>query len=216
MNDTLINIENHTFFEANKIIRKLCEDRIKLTLDDINCILNLKETELVNSFFNEYSLFDREDFLLIERFINQNLEHADKDFVSDLIYFALDFGLDLEYKKIVSFLLIKEVDEDCLVLACLEYLSHNIKFLYIEELVKNLKYIRNTVIYHQNEQLLASLILFRVTHKSEYLNFIQELIEFDSSNLEFLNNTLKNEMYDERYFDFTSFNPDGSDMFNGR
>lgn len=206
MNSTLKNIEKLTFIEANKIILKLCEDKVKLSSDDINFILNIKETELVNSFFNEYSLFEQKDFFLIETFINQNLEHKNKDFVSDLIYIALDFGLDLEYKKIVSFLLIENEDEDCFVLACLEYLSQNIKLLYIEELVKNLEHIRNTVIYHQNEQLVASLILFRITHNPANLDFIQELIEFNNSNLEFLNTTLKSKIYDEAYFDFTCFN----------
>lgn len=203
MNTELLKIKDLKFVEANKVILKICQDKIKLSADDINFILNLKETELVNSFFYAYSLFGQSDFLIIENFINQNLEHKNKDFVSDLIYIALDFGLDLDYKKIVSFLLIENKDEDCFVLACLEYLSQNIKFLYIEELVKNLIHIRNAIIYHQNEQLLASLILFRITNKPEYLDFIKGLIDFDKNNLKFLDNILKSKMYHEAYFDFT-------------
>lgn len=206
MNDNLKNLVNLDFFQANKIIINLCQDNVKLSLIDIDYIINLKDKVLINSFFNEYSQFDQNDFLLIESFINQNLDNKDKDFVSDLIYFALDFGLDLIYKKIISFLIINEADKDCFVLACLEYLSQNIKLLYIEKLVKNLKHIRNTIIYHQNEQLLASLLLFRITHKTEYLNFVQELIEFDKSNLEFLKKTLNGKIYSKEYFNYTVFN----------
>lgn len=201
MNSELKKIESLPFIEANKVITKFCLDKIKFSLKEFDFILNLQEKELINTFFNEYSLFDQKDFLLIENFINKNLNHNNKDFASDLIYFALDFGLDLNYKKIISFLITDKNDKECFVLACLEYLHQNIKFSYIEELVKNLKYIRNNVIYNQNEQLLASLLLFRITHKTEYLNFIKELIEFNKSNLVFLKNTLKSKIYEERYFD---------------
>ena len=198
-----INLKEQSFVDAQKFILELCIQKIKLTNKDINFILNLEEKELVNIFFNEYCLFDNNNFLLIEKYTNNNLDINDKDFVSDLIYFARDFGLDLNYKKIISFLIIEIEDNNCFVLACLEYLSLNIKFLYIEQIIKNLKYIRNNVIYNQNEQVLASLILFRITQNSNYLLFVKELIEYDNTNLKYLNNSLKEEMYDEKYFNLS-------------
>lgn len=200
MNEQLIKIEEYDFIEANAMIIKICEDKIKLTVEDINFILNLKEKELINTFFNEYSLFKRRDFLLIENFINKNLDNENKDFVSDLIYAGVDFGLDLDYKKIVSFLIIDKEDMNCFVLACLEYLRKNIKFLYIKELTKNLDYILENHQYHQNEQILASICLYRITNKNNYLDFVRERITNSIDNSIFVKNILKDEMYDEVYF----------------
>lgn len=205
MNEKLINIENLNFIEAHKIILQLCEDKVYLSLDDISFILNLKENELVESFLKEYAHFHQKELLYIENFINSNLEHENKEFLSDLIYFATDFGLDINYWKILEFLIIDVEDHNFLVLASLQYLNKNIKFLYIDSLFENLVYIRDHKVYHQNEQLLASLILFRITHKPDYLAFVKELIEYDESNLEFFNNVIKDDMYDEKYFNLEYF-----------
>lgn len=201
MNSRLINIEELDFKEANLVILDLCKSKDRLSLNEIGLILNLKEKELVDSFLYEYALFNQEDLVFIENFINLNLENIDKNFVSDLIYFACDFGLDLNYKKIISFLLIEKEDNDCFVLSCLVYINNNIKFIYIEEIFKNLNYICDNTLYHQNEQLLASLVLFRITQKANHLDLIKELIENNERNLEFFNNILKEKMYSSKYFD---------------
>lgn len=99
MNDKLKDIENLNFIEAHKIILQICKDRLYLSLDDISFILNLKNKELVESFLAEYAHFHEKELLYIENFINSNLEHENKEFLSDLIYFATDFGLDINYKK---------------------------------------------------------------------------------------------------------------------
>lgn len=202
-NNILKNIETQSFEEANEAILEICRKKIKLSPEDIKFILNFQEKELVNIFFYQYSLLDQKDFIIIESFINSNLDNEDREFVSDLIYIALDFGLDLNYTKILSFLKIKEEDEDLIVLASLEYLHKNNKPLYYKELIENLEYVRNNDIYYQNEQLLASLILFRITHKSSYLSFIKELIKSDNSNLRYFENILKSEIYNEVFFDLT-------------
>lgn len=202
-NNILKNIETQSFEEANEAILEICRKKIKLSPEDIKFILNFQEKELVNIFFYQYSLLDQKDFIIIESFINSNLDNEDREFVSDLIYIALDFGLDLNYTKILSFLKIKEEDEDLTVLASLEYLHKNNKSLYYKELIENLEYVRNNDIYYQNEQLLASLILFRITHKSSYLSFIKELIKSDNSNLRYFENILKSEIYNEVFFDLT-------------
>ena len=205
MNDKLKDIENLNFIEAHKIILQICKDRLYLSLDDISFILNLKNKELVESFLVEYAHFHEKELLYIENFINSNLEHENKEFLSDLIYFATDFGLDINYKRILKFLIIEVEDNNFLVLASLHYLSENIKFLYIDSIIDNLIYIRDNEVYHQNEQLLASLILFRITHKPDYLVFVKELIEHDESNLEFFNNVIKDDMYDQKYFNIKYF-----------
>jgi hypothetical protein len=200
INQKLKNIEDLPFTEGYNIIKNLCENKIKFSCEDIEFVLNLNEKELVVTFFSEYSLFSKHDFLQIEKFTNENLESENLDFVSDLIYFATDFGLDLNYNKILELIIIDKIDNDFIVLACLQYLHANIKLLYVDIIIKNLEHITNSSIYHQNEQLLASLILFRITHKINYLDFIIELVNYDNSNLEFLKNSLKDKSYDSRYF----------------
>lgn len=200
INSKLQSIEGKSFEDANVIISEICRNKIKLSLREIEFILHLKEKELVNSFFYEYSLFDQKDFVFVESFINSNLDDENRDFVSDLIYVALDFGLDLNYRKILSFLKIEKEDVDLITLASLEYLHKNIKLLYIEELIGGLEYVRNHSVYYQNEQLLASLILYRITYKKQYLFFIKELLKSDDSNLKFLENILKGEIYNSKYF----------------
>lgn len=205
MKNNLILIDELPFEKANKELLDLLNRDTKFSLSDIDVVLNYNEKELVNIFFNEYKYFSREDLLFIEKFINENLNHVNKDFVSDLIYFALDFGLDLDYRKVLSILFIETEETDCLVLACVEYISMNLKFLYIEEIIEKLELIINKPVYHQNEQLLASLTLYRLTRKSNYLDFIQELINYDESNLNYLTNVLKSEMYNEKFFDYSEF-----------
>lgn len=199
-NVELKKINNKSFIDANRIILDICKKQIKLSVKEIKLILNLKEKELVNSFFYEYGLFDQQDFIFIESFINSNLDNENKDFVSDLIYIALDFGLDLNYTKILSLIRIKKEDKELLALACLEYIHKNIKYLYLINIIDNLEYVRNNNIYYKNEQLLANLILFRITNKSEYLHHVRNLIKLDTDNLQFLENVLKQEMYHEKYF----------------
>ena len=196
----LESIESRSFDEAGAIISEICRNDIKLSLKEIEFILHMKEKELINIFFYEYSLFDQKDFVFVEGFINSNLDHENRDFVSDLIYIALDFALDLNYKKILSFLKTEKEDVDLIILASLEYLHKNIKLLYVEELTEGLEYVRNHAVYYQNEQLLASLILYRITYKEHYLLFIKELLESDDSNLKYLQNILKGEMYSDTYF----------------
>lgn len=118
----------------------------------------------------------------------------------------MDFGLNLNYTEILSMIIMDEADEDCLVLGCLEYISMNIKFLYIDEIIEKLEYVINHTVYHQNEQLCAGMALYRITMKNSYLDFVQELVNYDETNLTYLNNTLKGEMYSEKYFDLSDFN----------
>lgn len=196
------NLNNMPFIKAQEVIVDFCKKRIKLSTKDIELILKLENKEIINLFLCDYQLFDQKDFIFLEKFINKNLDNENKDFVSDLIYVALDFGLDLSFTKILSFLKTEE-DTDLVVLASLEYIHKNVKIIYIKELIENLEYIRNHKNYYQNAQLLASLILYRITYKSHYLSFIKELIFSDNSNLKYFENTLKTEMYNEKYFNLT-------------
>ena len=113
--DKLLNINGIPFHEAVELINEICNENTKLSLSQINFILNIDEKELVNIFFDKYKYFDQEEFSLIEDFINKNLETENKNYLSDLIYFATDFGLNINYEKILSLLIVEEEDLECLV-----------------------------------------------------------------------------------------------------
>ncbi|SHF16050.1 hypothetical protein [Chryseobacterium vrystaatense] len=200
MKKLILDLSMLPFSEANQQIINLCKEKIKISLEEINFILNLEEKELVETFLSEYSLFDQDDFQFIEHFTNLNLENDNTDFVSDLIYFASDFGLDLSYDKILKMVIKNKGDENCLVLSILEYLLMNFKFIYIGELFKTLIYVRDSKDYFQNEQILSSVILFKISNKSEYLNFVVELLESDKSNMEFFNNLMMRPIFNKNYF----------------
>ncbi|WP_131327861.1 hypothetical protein [Chryseobacterium vrystaatense] len=200
MKKLILDLSMLPFSEANQQIINLCKEKIKISLEEINFILNLEEKELVETFLSEYSLFDQDDFQFTEHFTNLNLENDNTDFVSDLIYFASDFGLDLSYDKILKKVIKNKGDENCLVLSILEYLLMNFKFIYIGELFKTLIYVRDSKDYFQNEQILSSVILFKISNKSEYLNFVVELLESDKSNMEFFNNLMMRPIFNKNYF----------------
>lgn len=202
----LLEIAELPYKEAYKKLSELLREPVWFDLSHLEIITSWEEKQLITDFFDEYQYFSPDDLSYLERFINCNLDHANKDFVSDLIYFAMDFGLDLNYTKILSMLVIEKVDEDCLVLGCIEYISMNIKFLYLNEIIKKLEHVINHKVYRQNEQLCASMTLYRITMKNHYLDFVQELIDLDDTNLIYLNNTLKAEMYSENYFTIADFN----------
>lgn len=55
-----------TYDEANEKIFFICNEKIKLSPNEIAIILTLEEKELVNTFLYEYSLFEQEDFKFVE------------------------------------------------------------------------------------------------------------------------------------------------------
>ena len=132
------NLNNLPFRKASGVIVDFCKKRIKLSTKDIELILKLEDKEIINLFLYDYQLFDQKDFIFLEKFINKNLDNENKDFVSDLIYVALDFGLDLNFTKILSFLKTEKEDTALVVLASLEYIHKNVKIIYIKELIENL------------------------------------------------------------------------------
>lgn len=117
-----------------------------------------------------------------------------------MIYFAADFGLDLHYSKLLNMIIENKGNDESLILGILEYLSMNFKFIYIDEIFNVLTYVRDSKNYYQNEQLLSSIILCKISNDSNYLNFVRELIVFDEGNKEFFNNVLKRNVFDEKFF----------------
>lgn len=68
-------------------------------------ILNLKDKVLVGVFLAEYVSFDDTQLAIIESYVNEHLDIENKDFISDLIDFSRAWGLNVNYRKLLSFLL---------------------------------------------------------------------------------------------------------------
>ncbi|WP_430613540.1 hypothetical protein [Flavobacterium sp. JP2137] len=186
--------------EGYNLIHDFCYSDIKLGLDDIKEILSVENKEFIDLFLREYILFDENDKRYLEIFINENLNNSDTEFVSDLIYFANDISLNLEYLSVLEIITKFGANENYIVLASLNYISNNVKFYYFDKIVVSFEKVINSSDYFHSEQILASLFLYRITHRIEYLDFIAELVELEIGNLDFLTNLLLDECYQEKYF----------------
>ncbi|WP_353100450.1 hypothetical protein [Myroides odoratus] len=196
-------IDDLSWKEAYDIIHDFCYSDIKLHLNEVKQILCFKNKDLIDLFLREYILFDENDKTYVELFINDNLDHKNTAFVSDLLYFATDLSLNINYLKVLNLIKKNAKDENYIVLAAIHYIANNIKYYYVEEIVSSFKIVVNSKDYFQSEQILASISLYRITGKQSFLDFITELIDYDKENLVFLNNLLTEKSYREEYFDLT-------------
>jgi hypothetical protein len=198
-------IDDLSWKEAYDIVHEFCYLDIKLDLNEIKQILCFKDKDLVDLFLREYILFDKDDRVYLELFINDNLEHENTEFVSDLLYFACDLSLNIDYLRVMSLIDSHVQDENYVVLGALNYISTNVKYYYINEIFSTMQKVFNSEKYYQSEQILASIILYRISNKTEYLIFIKELLLADEGNILFLTNLLKEEAYQEEYFNIKVF-----------
>jgi hypothetical protein len=196
-------IDDLSWKEAYDIVHEFCYLDIKLDLNEIKQILCFKDKDLVDLFLREYILFDEDDRVYLELFINDNLEYENTEFVSDLLYFATDLSLNINYLKVLGIINKYSNDENYIVLGAIHYISNNIKYYYIKEIVSSFNKVVNSKDYFQSEQVLASISLYKITRKQSFLDFIVELIDYDNSNLVFLTNLLEEECFKEEYFDLT-------------
>ena len=192
-------LNNLGFVEANKIVIDLVNTLHIISDNELEDILELKERELIATFLENYNNFSENQFFLLERYINKNLEIKDKDFVSDLIDFSSDWSLNINYKKLLSFMYNHDEENHYVVLSTVNYITENIKLFYIKEIVKGLENILNNPKFYQNVQISAALCLFRITHNKKYILEIKEW--FDGvDNILFLKNKTKLNYYKNRYF----------------
>ena len=103
--------------ELNSEYYPLATSRLKALLSkgilpaqEINQILNLKNTLIISDFLIEYKRFSKRSISTLHKYIIKNLDNTNKLFVSDLIEFADDWDLELPYTKCIKFL--NEHNED--------------------------------------------------------------------------------------------------------
>lgn len=196
--------------ESNILDRKLSKlMRQDLTNDQIMEILHWKSLRVVSRFLHEYD-FEEENLPIIHRFILDNLDHEDRLFVSDLIEVATELDLELPYLKCLEFLDWKakansnEDDQHYVVMATINYVFKNLKQKYITRIVNSLNNILNNGNSYQSTQVRADFVLFRITQKQKYLRDLIDLV-INEKHQELLNNILKKEYNQQRYFEYHDF-----------
>ncbi len=192
-------LNNLSFTEANKIIVDFCQSAEHISDKDLNQMLNLSELELIATFLEEYQKFTNAQLIVLERFINENLNIDNYDFVSDLIDFSSNWALNIDYKKLLKFLNFQDEKYHFVVLSTIGYITENVKLFYIDDIIKGMEKILDNPNFFQNVQIGAALCLYRITHNKVYLKDIEDWFD-DENNRVFLQNTLKSPYYRKDYF----------------
>lgn len=194
--------ESEDYSGALKELKKILSKKQALPKEEVFRFLSYP---MVASDFMDLYPFFHEDGLLaeIELFIIERLDDPDRLYVSDLIEFAMDFGLNLPYEKCLGFLNVYKDDHTYVVLASIGYITANIRMLYIAEIVKGLEGVLNNPEQNQSSQIKAALGLFRITMKRRYLNDLMDLVVAGHpDNKDLMRNLLKWEYNHKRYFDY--------------
>lgn len=188
------------FGVAYSKIKKYIEEKGAVEDDELLDVLSLEDNDLIVVFLEGVREFTENQLQFLESFVNQNLLNGNRDFVSDLIFIAKDWSLDLPYKLILSNLQNWAESERDVVLASIYYISENIKLGYIDDIFSQLVNIINDSRYFQNTQIIASICLFRITQDENYLTNIKDWFADSSDNVEFLQNYLRSRFLEAPYF----------------
>jgi hypothetical protein len=143
---------------------------------DLIALLSINNTLIISDFLERYKNFHEKDLKLIENYINRNLDHTDRLFVSDLIEFSTNWGLFLPYNKCLQFLEKFGDDEDYVLLASIDYIFENLKFAKIDEIFNLLCLILYNPESNQSAQVKAAFVLFRITNKKKFMIDLVDLI----------------------------------------
>lgn len=199
------NLNSLDFIEANKILNTTISSGYNFSINEIEDLLNLNEKEITATFLEKYETFEEHQLSFIEGYINKNIAIANKDYLSDLIDFATYWSLNLNYKKLLILLSNDHPENKFVVLSTVQYITENIKLMYIEEIVMALENILNNPNFYQNTQIASALALYRLTHKKSYLEEIKHWFKkTDEVNILYLKNTLKLKFNKDMFFDNTA------------
>lgn len=200
MKKNIINeLKNLTNEKAEKVIFKLVKKSKLITNEELNVILNSGDF-VVNIFIDNYVKLTPEQFSIIENYINKNLDHENRLFVSDLIEFSTDFGLNLNYLQVCNLILDVSENNHFVVLASVEYIYQNYKLSFISQTFAVLDQIIDNPYYYENVQCSALFALYRITGKLKYVKRIKTLLKDSKENQTYVSNKLKKLHNKEKYF----------------
>lgn len=200
--DTLDKLNSTDYSIASNCLNSLLKDN-GINKVDIRELLALDNTLIIGDFLEKYDAFDSEDLLELEEYINNNLDHSDRLFVSNLIEFATDWELSINYKKCIDFLGKYGDDDDYVVLASIDYVFENLRMAEIENIYRSLHSILNNPEQNRSTQIKAAFALFRITHRKEFLTDLTDLVvNGDENNKLLLKNILTVKYNSKEYFDY--------------
>lgn len=188
------------FIGARNEIKKNANIDSKIKDSDLKVLLTSNQNDLIICFLECYSCYNLTQLQTIETFIDANLENGDRFFVSELIDFGSEWGLNLNYDRLLKLAKSSSEEDHFVVLSVIKYISENVKTYYIERIFSTFNYILNTSSYFQNVQLAAAIGLFRISQDDHYLKIIDNWFDNNEVNKVFLKNYLDHISFSKLYF----------------
>jgi hypothetical protein len=182
------------------------EDLLKgspISENDLLELFSIDNTLIISDFLERYNNFHSIELKLVEEYINNNLDHSDSIFVSDLIEFSTYWGLSIPYEKCLSFLERWGDDDDYLALSSIDYILENLRYSYIDEIYKLLYSILHNPESNQSTQVKSAFALLRITGRKVFLtDLIDLVVNGNANNKLLLNNILSLKYNSSLYFDY--------------
>ncbi len=176
-------------------------ERPKVNFDELKDIFCLENKLIIGDFLERYENFTSKDLEFIQDHINNNLNHTNKMYVSDLIDFASNWGLEITYEECVKLLNNTKEENKYAVSSAITYIYENFRFAYFNEVFNSFEKILKSQNYFQSCQVKVCFALFRITHHKKYLFRLVDLIKSGQElNKTLMNNILKDEFNKGKYF----------------
>ena len=175
----------------------------RISNKDLDIILHTGNKLLIGEFLELYDAFTESNLKLIESFINANLLHENRLFVSDLIEFASEWGLRINYDLLIGFLSVYKGDETYVQLASIDYVYRYMNLTKLDEIYNALYSILQNPRCNQSSQVKASFVLLRITNNEVFLeDLIDLLINGCKENRELMKNMLSQHFNGPKYFKY--------------
>lgn len=172
----------------------------RLSKNDVLTILNLNNKLIIDDFFRLQSSFSESTLLITEKFVNENLNHRNKLFVSDLIEIAIDFNLNLNYNNCIKLLDKNKGDNQYVLLSIIDYIVLNLKSNYISEILNRFEIILNNKKNSSSVRIKVVFYLYRITFNKKYLIKLSHLVKNDNYNIDLVKNILKEKLNEQKHF----------------
>lgn len=191
-NSSIHKLNSTDFQIANRHLKEVIK-KSNLSDNDLLKILMLDNKLIISEFFHLQPKFSTSNLIVTENFINANLGHKNKLFVSDLLEIAVDFNLNINYRKCIGLLKKHKADNYYVLMSAMEYIYSNLKTNYISEIIPEFTRIMNSKEIAIPARLKASFYLYRITYKKIFYTKLKRITANDPYNKEIVLNLLKND-----------------------
>jgi hypothetical protein len=195
-----------TLFDPQKAIEELLPCRITNEIFEFILATYYIESELyagfIGRFIIDYNHLNGRQQSRLKKYIREQISKnpLDSYFLYDLLDAATSWDMVDFYNDCLDFIE-KYAKDDILVLAALSYIFENTSLYEVPNVIKTFEKVCEDPNYIQNCQVAATFYLYRWTQKAEYLDFLKELIDFNTSdNDKVLRNLLSEYAHQPAYF----------------